>query len=242
MRPAALTTLAAAAAAAALWWLPPASAFVVVPPPSSRCPRSPVTVVRHFTVGGEAPDGPTLAETINQATGIAALVVGVLVAREVASELPTGWVNEQLVESGPSTLGPQAGRGLFAFTDIPKDTVIGEYPGLRFPKAAWLSRKEGEAGVVLASRYTWTLANGDVLDPTLPSGELPKVLTALGGLVKKPTLLALINEPPVGVDINVLPEVTDTAVTFRAERDIYAGEELWVDYGPMYDRRSYKRR
>lgn len=47
-------------------------------------PRPSFSLVRrHFTVGGEAPDGPTLQETFNAATAIAAAVVGGLVALEV---------------------------------------------------------------------------------------------------------------------------------------------------------------
>jgi hypothetical protein len=248
-------------AAALLASVPAAAAFLITPPacpshapaaalplqsragPSRQQPHAASPLVCRFTVGGEAPVGPTLQEAFNSATGIAALVVGGLVALEIYKDLPGGWVNEQLVEAGPSTLGPQAGRGLFAAADIPKGTCIGEYPGCRVSKGgAWLARKEGEAAVVLASRYAWTLANGDLLDPTLPNGELPERLVALGGLIQKPTLLALINEPPPSIDVNLLPIVTDSSVSFVAERDIYSGEELWVDYGPLYDRRHYRRR
>lgn len=233
--------------------IPPAPAAVTVarrPRASSASsllhPRRPPVVpatVRPFTVGGEAPDGPSLQEVFNTATAISAAIVGGLVALELYQERPRGWVNEAIVEAAPSTLGPQAGRGLFALADIPKGTTIGEYPGVIIPKAAWVARKEGEAAVVLASRYAWTLADGaSVLDPTLPSGDLPEVLVALGGLIRKPTLLALVNEPPVGVDVNLLPTVTAESVAFVAERDIYQGEELWIDYGPMYNRAHYRRR
>lgn len=111
------------------------------------------------------------------------------------------------------------------------------------PKAAWVSRKDGtEASVVMASRYAWTLAGGDkVIDPTMPNGELPDRVVALGGLISKPTLLALVNEPPAGVDVNLVPEVTDTRVAFVADRDIFQGEELFIDYGPMYSRKHYRR-
>jgi hypothetical protein len=171
-----------------------------------------------------------LQEVFNTATAISAAIVGALVGLELYQERPRGWVNEGIVEAAPSTLGPQAGRGLFALADIPKGTTIGEYPGVIIPKAAWVARKEGEEAVVLASRYAWTLADGaSVLDPTLPSGDLPEVLVALGGLIRKPTLLALVNEPPVGVDVNLLPTVTAESVAFVAERDIYQGEELWID-------------
>lgn len=109
------------------------------------------------------------------------------------------------MEAAPSTLGPYAGRGLFALADIPRGTVLGEYPGVITPKSEWLSRKTGEEAVVLAMRYSWTLEGGDkVLDPTLPNGALPERVVALGGLISKPTLLALVNEPAAGVDVNLV--------------------------------------
>lgn len=234
-----------------------AAAFLVPRAPTSPAPMTTTArrrpsaaastsslVRRHFTVGGEAPDGPTLQETFNAATAIAAAIVGGLVGLEIYQERPRGWVNEQLVEAAPSTLGPYAGRGLFATADIPAGTVLGEYPGVIYPKAAWLARKmNSEEAVVLASRYAWTLEGGDkVLDPTLPNGELPERVVALGGLISKPTLLALVNEPPAGVDVNLVPEVSQAAVAFVADRDIFKGEELWIDYGLNYDRRHYRRR
>jgi hypothetical protein len=45
---------------------------------------------------------------------------------QLLKDAPKGWCNEALVESGPSTLGPAAGLGLFATQDIPQGTVIGE--------------------------------------------------------------------------------------------------------------------
>jgi hypothetical protein len=44
---------------------------------------------------------------------------------QVSKEVPSGWVSEALVEAAPSTLGPKAGRGLYALEDIPEGTVIG---------------------------------------------------------------------------------------------------------------------
>lgn len=102
---------------------PPAPALVTSTrtTPLRRARASSSSVVRrHFTVGGEAPDGPSLQEVFNTATALSSLVVGGLVALELYQERPRGWVNEQIVEAAPSTLGPQAGRGLFATADIPK--------------------------------------------------------------------------------------------------------------------------
>ena len=85
-------------------------------------------ITRELTVGGgdEAVDIQAIWNTF---TGISALVVGVLV---LLTQNPKGWVNKALVEEANSTLGPQAGRGLFALENIPKDTVIGHFPGICF--------------------------------------------------------------------------------------------------------------
>ena len=96
-----------------------------------------------------------------------------------------------------------------------------------------MALKDSEEAALIASRYTWSLENGDILDPTLSNGQLPDYLFSFGGLVKIPTLLGLVNEPPVGVDVNIIAVVTEKEVIYKAERDIYQGEELFVDYG-MY--------
>ena len=213
-----------------------AQAFVVPTRSLPHRARSCITR-RQLTVGGEDPSAlDSLKSVWDVTTGLGALVVGALVAAEVAKDQPTGWVNAQLVEAAPTTLGPQAGRGLFTLCDIPQGTILGNFPGVVSPRATWLQRKDSEEAAILASRYTWTLGNGDILDPTLPNGELPEYLFFLGGLIRKPTLLALVNEPPVGVDVNLSAVVSDTGVAYRAERNIYQGEELFVDYGPTYDR------
>ena len=56
-----------------------------------------------------------------------------------------------------------------------------------------------------------------------------------------PTTLCRINEPPRGKDTNVVTEedTTGRSVLFRLERDVVAGEELYIDYGLSYDRSRY---
>lgn len=181
---------------------------------------------RHLTVGGEDPGGLDLRSVWDTTTGVGALVVGALVAAEVAQDWPRGSVNEKLLEAAPSTLGPQAGRGLFALEDIPKDTIIGTFPGVVSPRAKWVQRKDSEEAAVLASRYTWSLSNGDILDPTLSNGLLPETLLFFGGLLRIPTLLALVNEPRAGFDLNVIAVVSERDVAYVAERDIYKGKEV----------------
>jgi hypothetical protein len=59
--------------------------------------------------------------------------------------------------------------------------------------------------------------------------------------VQVPTTVCRINEPPKGRDVNVITsEDRDSrTVTFILERDVYEGEELYIDYGLSYDRSMY---
>ena len=54
--------------------------------------------------------------------------------------------------------------------------------------------------------------------------------------------MAYVNEPTVGSSVNV--EVTDGLdgdMVFRAARSLHKDEELFIDYGRVYDRSTYKR-
>ena len=58
---------------------------------------------------------------------------------------------------------------------------------------------------------------------------------------KVPTILCRINEPPKGFDVNVVTDEDsqNRSVVFSLERDVYPGEEFYIDYGPSYDRSGY---
>lgn len=96
--------------------------------------------------------------------------------------------------------------------------------------------------------------NAFVIDPTNEVGEVESV--CVGGRdglpgsqwlfrnvfqMSVPTALCRINEPPVGKDVNVVTEedLNGRFVTFLLERDVFAGEELFIDYGLSYDRSMY---
>jgi len=114
---------------------------------------------------------------------------------------------------------------------------LGSYPGVLYTRDRWLSSKVSEEAAVLSARYSWTLPNGNIIDPTDAYGQLPDVLRVLGGIKQIPTLLCLTNEPLPGGDTNVRAVFSDTEVTYVTERDVSPGEEFFVDYGPSYDRR-----
>ena len=157
---------------------------------------------------------------------------------------------DEYLEVKQSTV-PGAGLGLFAKETIPKNTVLGTYPGVVIPlgqnlgKLAKHPQCEGYIWRFSDNKMVIDPTNGEgILDsmsrggnPSLPlSMELHKLLN-----LQVPTTLCRINEPPLGRDVNV---VTDEdrekrQVVFSLERDVYAGEEIFIDYGLSYDRSMY---
>jgi hypothetical protein len=157
------------------------------------------------------------------------------------------------VEIQPSTV-PGAGLGLFCKTAMPRGTVLGTYPGAVLPLQQNLSKL---ANFPPCEGYIWRFSdNRSVIDPTSRTGELE--LACRGGNPSMPgslwwfqtvlpflqvsTALCRINEPPIGRDVNVVTneDLKARTVTFELERNVYAGEELFIDYGLSYDRSMYK--
>lgn len=52
-------------------------------------------------------------------------------------------------------------------------------------------------------------------------------------------MLCRINEPSSGFDTNVITAEMGDELVFKLERDVRQGEELFLDYGPFYDRTGY---
>jgi hypothetical protein len=76
-------------------------------------------------------------------------------------------------------------------------------------------------------------------NPSVPLSVL--LFSTILSFVTVPTTLCRINEPPKGRDVNVITEenLNERKVTFLLERDCFAGEELYIDYGLSYDRSRY---
>ena len=146
-----------------------------------------------------------------------------------------------------------AGLGLFVTTTLRKGTELGTYPGVVVPlrqnleKLRCFPQCEG---------YIWRFSDDQfVIDPTNPRGEIEDVckggnigmplsvplFQTLLSFGRVPTMLCRINEPPKGRDVNVVTDEDRQArkVTFTLERDVYEGEELYIDYGLSYDRSRY---
>jgi len=147
-----------------------------------------------------------------------------------------------------------AGLGLYAEVSLPEGTILGTYPGVVREASAYLGKygRYPQCG-----SYSWRFTDNDsYIDPTDAQGNIAdlcyggselvpgslliheKVLS--GGAV--PTLLARINEPPVGgpgCNIFAREDLDKRQVTFATSRDVAAGEELFMDYGLTYDRTGY---
>jgi hypothetical protein len=159
------------------------------------------------------------------------------------------------------SLVPNGGLGLFAGRPMPGGTPLGTYPGVVRPAGAFLGGKcRAHPG---AERYSWTFADGAyVIDPTDGGGELRDVCLGGGGpggvgaplsallfaTLFRPagvsTALCRINEPPRGVggcSVRAREDLARREVTFELVRDVEPGQELYLDYGPSYDRSGYGR-
>jgi hypothetical protein len=136
---------------------------------------------------------------------------------------------------------------------LPKGTVLGTYPGTvlrleqNLPKLYQYPHCEA---------YIWRFADSKFLiDPTDERGLLQDVTyggnpSTIGGAwicrhilnwCRQPTTLCRINEPPLGFDVNVITkeDMNVRTVEFILERDVFPGEELFIDYGLSYDRSAY---
>jgi hypothetical protein len=150
-----------------------------------------------------------------------------------------------------------AGRGLFVNTSfLPKGTVLGTYPGVVLPLQPHLNKLRAYPQ---CETYIWRFSDSQmVIDPTNSVGVLDDtcrggnpnmvgsefLFQTIGSVLFKPvpTTLCRINEPPKGFDVNVITteDLSTRSVTFLLERDVYEGEELFIDYGLTYDRSNYR--
>jgi hypothetical protein len=162
---------------------------------------------------------------------------------------PRGYLTEGLpIAVRPSSV-PGAGEGLYARRFMPQGYTLGAYTGRLLSSGDYRRKLESYPK---ASEYCWVLSSGRVLDPTDDQGNLMPEVNWLAPfppllekpLMSKPTTLAYVNEPPMGSDCNLMIEISGidgSEVRFIASKNILEGEELFVDYGPNYDRSHYGR-
>jgi hypothetical protein len=180
------------------------------------------------------------------------------------TDRPRGWLSPHMIGDDDKklkylqvkeSLVPNAGLGLFLTQDLPGGTILGDYPGVVLP----LTQHAGSGKLQTAPQsegYIWRFGDNQfVIDPTDQDGMLQELcaggnpstplsvflFSTILSFVKVPTTLCRINEPPKGRDVNVITEenLKERKVTFILERNCYAGEELYIDYGLSYDRSRY---
>lgn len=161
-------------------------------------------------------------------------------------------VDPKYLEIKQSTV-PGAGLGCYAATTMRKDTLLGTYPGVVVPLTQNLDKLRAYPQ---CEGYIWRFSdNKFVIDPTNNVGDIedfckggnPSMplsqafFNSVLSFVQVPTTLCRINEPPKGRDVNVVTEEDreSRTVVFKLERDVYEGEELFIDYGLSYDRSRY---
>ena len=179
-------------------------------------------------------------EAAPAALWVAALSLGT--AQVAERYLARGWLSREVVLQVAQSRVPNAGRGVFAGASIAAGTTLGAYPGRRLNAASYYAKRNQFPRF---TEYCWVLEEQQLaLDPTDDVGvlcePLPRLRTPLidlGGSID--TTLALINEPPPSFDVNLATHVDGSALVISTARDIGEGEELFLDYGPSYDRSGY---
>jgi len=137
-------------------------------------------------------------------------------------------------------------------------TVLGTYPGVLRPARAFYDGKCMRHPNAVS--YSWRFTDDAyVIDPTDDVGEMRDVclgggsgaplstllFSTLFGFGGTSTALCRINEPPLGAggcSVSARENLDKREVVFELVRDVLPGQELYLDYGPGYDRSGYGRR
>lgn len=119
------------------------------------------------------------------------------------------------------SLIPGAGKGVFALSDIPKNTVIGQYTG------KFITEQEH---IALAEKNEWHYVMGLLECARENAGGYALIDGRFGNLTSR------INYAPAKFqNVKFMKVCEPPFVNIISLRDIKSGEELYVDYGPAYD-------
>lgn len=184
----------------------------------------------------ESAGGMMSGDLVSDLQNVAILTAGI--AYFFYEKRPRGDARADLVEIRRSTIA-NANMGVFSKQFIAGDTLVGCFPGYVVKVEDALDRKRDEDALASAKKYMWSISDEEVLDPTNIDGKLELEITYFGGLIKVDTAMARVNEPPPGADCNLYTKVDNGQVYVYAERDIFADEELFLDYGVSFDRSDY---
>lgn len=154
----------------------------------------------------------------------------------------------------PSTLGPEAGLGVFTVAPIPKDSIITHYEGVVLPYKTVSSLGEGDERIKSHARallaMNWTILANWRLDPAAkrgisyiqdPINELP-YRYGIGGYLNdarseernNTTFQELFELRQEETSMALTLSGRDRSIFIRALRDIPAGSELFASYGKDY--------
>ena len=178
----------------------------------------------------------TSGDLLSDLQNVAILTAGI--AYFAYEKRPRGDARTDLVEIRRSTIA-NANMGVFSKQFIAADTLVGCFPGYVMNVENALEGKRDEDAKISAKKYMWSISDEEVLDPTNGEGKLEMEISYFGGLIKVNTAMARVNEPPPSADCNLYTKVDNGQVYVYAERDIFANEELYLDYGESYDRSDY---
>ena len=188
---------------------------------------------------------PSLVEPISyHFIGIEAfLTASILFTAFCIKHRPRGTSRDDLVEPRPSLV---SGTGLFALQDIEEGTILGSYPGRPRSAKQMLAKVERLGGG--SADYAASTGRGGeqglYLDPTDEHGNLSSYPNPGSPWPWKINVnLAYINEPQPGGDCNCsLVDGRDgdpADLCFISSKHIAKGSEIFVDYGPTYNRSKY---
>jgi hypothetical protein len=198
--------------------------------------------IHRFGVGSKR--GFSMSAAFDPQIFLSTLALGGI-AFTVLDSKPQGFLNNPRALGVRKSTLKGAGLGVFLLEPCQKGTILGCYPGRVWADHSWLTFKGNPEVQLKARRYIWRMDDGNVIDPTNSEGNLEEMVPwMLPFGLRVPyegvaTVLARINEPGILGDVNVRTEERDSRLLFVLEREVSAGEELFLDYGPYYDRTGY---
>lgn len=116
------------------------------------------------------------------------------------------------------------GRGVALTEPVGAGTILGVYPGKRVTARDFAEKGDFTARAV---RSAFRHGSGLIFDPTDFFGFVPD---------RPEARIALINEPPPGMNLNTVPIAAEHFVWFVTISDLAPGMQLFTTYGEQYQR------
>ena len=128
-------------------------------------------------------------------------------------------------------------RGVFATAHIVKGTVLGSYPGRRRTSAEVMQKTQYAPET---RQYVFHIKDAVYLDPTDQTGQPSRHPSPGLPWIGIDPSMAYVNEPTAGSTVNVqIEDGLDGDMVFVAACNLQKDEELYINYGSLYDRSMY---